>query len=167
MITKSYAKTGRSCRVTFKIPAEQADAQAAAVLGEFNGWNADTHPMERRKDGSFSATVTIDAGRPYRFRYLLDGQRWKNDEAADALVPNQFGTEDSLLSLDEATRTETVAETKTAKKAAASARSAKPEKAGKTTKAEAKSAPSPAKTAKAPKAKPAPRAGRKGEPQEH
>src|SRR5437763_7535223 len=126
MITKSYSKTGRSCRVTFKIPAEQADAQAASVLGEFNGWNADLHPMERRKDGSGSATVTVETGRPYRFRYLLDGRHWKNDEAADALVPNLFGGEDSVLSLDEAAKTETVAETKTVKKAAKAAQRPEP-----------------------------------------
>ncbi|HTQ81326.1 MAG TPA: isoamylase early set domain-containing protein [Thermoanaerobaculia bacterium] len=101
MITKTYSKTGSSCRVTFKIPAEKATAQAAAVLGEFNGWNADATPMEKRKDGSFSATVTVPAGRGYRFRYLLDGAKWTNDDAPDASVPNQYGGEDSVLSLED------------------------------------------------------------------
>ena len=100
MITKSYSKTGRSCRVTFKIPAGQAEAKSIAVLGEWNGWNADTHPMEKRKDGSWSATVTMDAGRPYRFRYLLDGRHWGNDEGADSSVVNQFGSEDSVVALE-------------------------------------------------------------------
>jgi len=144
MITKSYSKTGRSCRVTFRIPAEQAKAQAAAVLGEFNGWNADLHPMERRKDGSFSATVTVEAGRPYRFRYLLDGRHWTNDEAADALVPNQYGGEDSVLALDEAVRPAPPARAQPAK-------TAKAAKAGKTAKAPAKP----------------PRAGKRSKPKEH
>ena len=100
MITKSYSKTGRACRVTFKIPAGQTEAQSIAVLGEFNGWNADTTPMEKRKDGSWSATVTMDAGRPYRFRYLLDGRHWVNDEGADSAAVNQFGSEDSVVALD-------------------------------------------------------------------
>jgi 1,4-alpha-glucan branching enzyme len=165
MITKSYSKTGRSCRVTFKIPPEQAKAQAAAVLGDFNGWNADLHPMEKRKDGSFSATVTVETGRPYRFRYLLDGRHWTNDEAADALVPNQFGTEDSVLSLDEAVRTETVAETKTVKKAAAAAKNSEPAPVAKPAKAGKAKAPAPAKAKKAP-AK-APRGGKRSEPKEH
>jgi 1,4-alpha-glucan branching enzyme len=100
MITKSYSKTGGTCRVTFKIPAGQAEAQSAVVLGEFNSWNADATPMKRGKDGSWSASVTMATGRPYRFRYLLDGTHWANDDAADAVVRNDFGSKDSVVSLD-------------------------------------------------------------------
>ena len=44
-------------------------------------------------------TVSLDAGRAYRFRYLLDGQRWDNDWAADAYQPNDFGGDDSVVDL--------------------------------------------------------------------
>ena len=44
-------------------------------------------------------TVVLDAGRAYRFRYLLDGQRWDNDWAADAYQPNDFGGDDSVVDL--------------------------------------------------------------------
>ncbi len=44
-------------------------------------------------------TVGLDAGRAYRFRYLLDGQRWDNDWAADAYEPNDFGGDDSVVDL--------------------------------------------------------------------
>ena len=44
-------------------------------------------------------TVDLDAGRAYRFRYLLDGQRWDNDWAADAYVANDFGGDDSVVDL--------------------------------------------------------------------
>jgi hypothetical protein len=100
MITKTYLKTGSSCRVTFKIPSGPPEAQSAVVLGEWNGWNPDATPMKRGKDGSWSATVTLETGRPYHFRYLLDGRHWKNDEGADKTVRNPFGSEDSVLSLD-------------------------------------------------------------------
>ena len=103
MLKKSYSKTGKSCRVTFKIPADQITedlkAEQAAVLGEFNAWDQTSHPMARRKDGSFSCTVSLDAGQEYRFRYLLDGQHWTNDESADSLVPNRFGGQDGLLAV--------------------------------------------------------------------
>lgn len=102
MITKSYAKTGRACRVTFEIPAGQARCERAAVLGDFNDWNPEAHPMERRQDGSLAATVSLPIGHSYRFRYLLDGDRWENDAAADATVPNVFGSEDSVLALEDA-----------------------------------------------------------------
>ncbi len=98
MITKSYAKNGQSCRVTFQLlPA--SGARSAAVVGEFNDWRPEAHPMERAADGSFRLTVSLPAGRRYRFRYLIDGEGWANDEGADSYVLNQFGSQDAVLDL--------------------------------------------------------------------
>lgn len=44
-------------------------------------------------------TVSLDAGRAYRFRYLLDGHWWDNDWSADAYQPNGFGGDDSVVDL--------------------------------------------------------------------
>jgi 1,4-alpha-glucan branching enzyme len=99
VISKSFSKSGQSCRVTFKLGAEEAQAETVAVLGEFNDWDPKAHALTRRKDGGFSATFSLPAGREYRFRYLLDGTRWTNDAAADRQVPNRYGGEDSLLVL--------------------------------------------------------------------
>ena len=35
----------------------------------------------------------------YRFRYLVDGAEWVNDDAADGLAPNLFGTADSIVAI--------------------------------------------------------------------
>ena len=43
--------------------------------------------------------MTLETGRKYRFRYLVDGKRWENDWDADAYAPNQFGSEDSIVKL--------------------------------------------------------------------
>jgi len=154
MITKSYSKTGHSCRVTFKIPAGQAEARAIAILGDFNGWNADAHPMERRKDGSWSATVTMEAGRPYRFRYLLDGRHWSNDDGADSAVANQFGSEDSVVALDAQEPAAPV------EKKAATPKAAKP--AAKAAKGNGKPAAKGARAAKAQPKAAAPKARKAG-----
>jgi hypothetical protein len=69
------------------------------VCGEWNDWSADTDVMHRDAEGGFSLTVGLDAGRAYRFRYLLDGHRWDNDWAADAYVRNDFGGDDSVVDL--------------------------------------------------------------------
>ena len=98
MLKKSYSKTKRSCRVTFDFPP-QAKAKRVALCGEFNDWNPSANPMKLRKDGRFSTTVSMEAGRSYRFKYLVDNQRWENDSAADSYVPNEYGSEDSLLRL--------------------------------------------------------------------
>ena len=96
MLKKSYSKTGSKCRVTFKLPPE-VDANAAVLVGEFNEWDFATNPMKRLKDGSFSATLSLDAGETYRFRYLLDNERWENDWAPDGYLPNEFGSDDSIV----------------------------------------------------------------------
>jgi 1,4-alpha-glucan branching enzyme len=96
MLRKSYSKAGRSCRVTFDLPRE-VSANTVSLCGEFNAWNASVHPMRCRKNGRFSTTISLQAGQTYRFRYLLDGERWENDWAADGYAPNNFGTEDSVV----------------------------------------------------------------------
>jgi 1,4-alpha-glucan branching enzyme len=96
MLSKHFSKTGRVCRVTFKVPAE-VGAGRAALCGEFNDWDA--APMRRLKDDSFSLTMSLPAGRSYRFRYLLDDKRWENDWSADSYRPNELGSEDSVVDL--------------------------------------------------------------------
>ena len=96
MIKKAYTKTGQSCRVTFAVPPE-VKAKKVALCGEFNDWDRKSHILKRRKDGSFSLTVSLPTGRHYRFRYFVDGERWENDYAADEYSPNAFGSDDSIV----------------------------------------------------------------------
>ena len=95
---KTYSKTGKKCSVTFRLPKE-VGAESAALCGEFNDWDKTANPLTRRKDGSFSVTLSLDTGADYRFRYWVDGERWENDWNADQYVPNEFGTEDSLVAV--------------------------------------------------------------------
>ena len=94
---KSKGAKGKA-RVTFTVEP-QAGAQTAAVCGEWNDWSADADVMHRDAEGGFSLTVDLDPGRAYRFRYLLDGDRWDNDWAADAYVRNDFAGDDSVVDL--------------------------------------------------------------------
>ena len=98
MLIKNYSKTGRVCRVTFKVPAE-VDADSVSLVGDFNDWDPEAEPLARRKDGTFSTTISLESGRSYRFRYLLDQERWENDWEADTYVPNEFGSEDSVITV--------------------------------------------------------------------
>src|SRR5271166_5035761 len=96
-VIKSRKAKGRAS-VTFTLEPS-VDAQTAAVCGEWNDWSPGADLMRRDAEGGFSLTVDLDAGRAYRFRYLLDGQRWENDWAADAYQPNSFGGDDSIVDL--------------------------------------------------------------------
>jgi 1,4-alpha-glucan branching enzyme len=92
---KQRSRTG-TCKVTFELPAQDG-ITGVHLCGEFNDWSTTATPMTRRKDGTFQATVTLDTERSYRFRYLLDGERWENDWAADDYVPNDYGGDDSVV----------------------------------------------------------------------
>ena len=81
-------------RVVFSLHAQ--GASRASVCGEWNDWSPAKDIMELI-DGRFTLVIELEAGRTYRFRYLLDGDCWENDWAADAYVPNCFGSEDSVV----------------------------------------------------------------------
>ncbi len=98
MLKKSYSKTGQTCRVTFNLPAE-AGAESALLCGEFTNWKTEAKPMKPLKKGGFSLTLSLPAEQTFRFRYLLDGERWENDWQADGYLPNGFGSEDSIIIL--------------------------------------------------------------------
>ena len=91
-IRKQSLKSKPVCKVTFKIPEEMAHAATQAhVVGEFNDWSTSATPMQRSKKGVFSATVELEKGRSYQFRYLLGQSRWENDPDADGYLPTHFG----------------------------------------------------------------------------
>jgi 1,4-alpha-glucan branching enzyme len=95
------SNAGDEVIVTFCLP-HAVEAERVSVVGEFNDWSPDAHPMQRDGTG-FIARIPLAPGRAYRFRYLLDGRRWENDWLADAYVPNEFGGDDSVIDLTDGT----------------------------------------------------------------
>ena len=92
---------GSQTRVTFRRHTTNGESRVT-VVGDFNSWSSDSHPMTAQDDGSWVVTVTMSPGRPYRFRYLVDDDRWENDWEADDYVDNDFGGQDSVVDLGEA-----------------------------------------------------------------
>jgi Carbohydrate-binding module 48 (Isoamylase N-terminal domain) len=88
--------TARTVDVTFTLPAE-VQAERVALCGEFNGWSAEDTQLERGGDGTWRVTVALEPGRSYRYRYLLDGERWENAWQADRYVANPYGGVDSVV----------------------------------------------------------------------
>lgn len=100
MLKKKYsAKTGL-CHVTFRLNPE-VNADTAYVCGDFNDWDQTANKMRSLKSGGYSLTLRLEPGQ-YRFRYWVDGERWENDWEADGYAPNDFGSEDSLVVVDDA-----------------------------------------------------------------
>jgi 1,4-alpha-glucan branching enzyme len=101
MITKRKMGRGK-VRVTFSMPAMLNVAQLNLV-GDFNNWSIIATPMQQGPDTTWSAVLTLESGTDYQFRYLANGTEWHNDWAADAYLPNEYGSDNSVVSLkDEA-----------------------------------------------------------------
>ena len=96
-ITKQYLKSKPICKVTFSVPAEEA--QAVSVLGCFNEWDVEKAvKLKKLKNGTFRGTVDLLKDDSYEFRYLVD-ENFVNDEHADAYVTNEFGGENAVMTL--------------------------------------------------------------------
>jgi hypothetical protein len=108
---------GRKVEVTFRMPPLD-DVVELYLCGDFNGWQINSIPLILESDGTWVARVVLDGGRSYRFRYRDSQGRWLNDREADGYVPNDFGSDDSILDLTTAEKKPS--KPKTAKKTAPS-----------------------------------------------
>lgn len=95
MITKKFTPKRTVCKVTFSFPAEKVSS-SVSVVGDFNDWDPKAGEMTLKGD-VYTLTVSVKPSNEYKFKYYVDGAHWVNDEAADAYVANEFGTEDSVL----------------------------------------------------------------------
>ncbi len=94
---KEYVEDG-ACKVTFRLSEEAVKgAENVMIVGDFNDWDLNATPMERLEDGGFQIILKLIPGREYKFRYLIDGDRWENDWNADMYIPNSYGWHDSLV----------------------------------------------------------------------
>ena len=112
MLTKRNLGRGK-VRVTFTMPKLE-DAKQLFLVGDFNNWSVSKTPMTRADDGTWSVALTLDDGRQYEYRYFADNQVWHNDWAADALVKNSFGSENSVVNLEVTTSPAAAPKTKSA-----------------------------------------------------
>ena len=72
--------------------------EKVCVIGDFNEWSDDGTPMKRIKStGSYKAVIDLEPEQRYQFRYLINGQHWCNDGSASAYVPNEHGSENSVV----------------------------------------------------------------------
>lgn len=97
MIKQSKAKDNK-VKVTFVIPHNEDQAQIS-VAGDFNDWNTEDTKLIKRNNGTRSASVTLDAGKQYAFRYYVADGQWFNDDAADAYAVGDHGAENCIIDL--------------------------------------------------------------------
>jgi 1,4-alpha-glucan branching enzyme len=70
------------------------DAKEVYLVGEFNNWDPTADRMAKWK-GVFRRRLNLEPG-VYQYKFLVDG-RWHTDSSADEHVPNEFGTQNSVI----------------------------------------------------------------------
>ena len=97
-LKKSYSSDKKTCKVTFIVEKEATQgAERISIAGDFNCWSSTETPLKKEKNGSFSVTLELEAGKEYQYRYLLDGSRWENDWKADKYIPAPFSNTDNSV----------------------------------------------------------------------
>ena len=87
-------------KVKFILSADiVANATEGLLLGEFNNWDIESgFSLKKGKDGSLMATVSLEEGRAYQYRYLLNDGRWVNDQSANQYVQDErFHVENCVI----------------------------------------------------------------------
>lgn len=95
MLTKKFFKTKDEAEVTFEFFKD--GSESVALIAEFNDWQPVAMKYVK-KDNVFRARVRLPKDTEYHFRYLVNDTQWENDFAADAYIPNSFGTDNSVVS---------------------------------------------------------------------
>jgi 1,4-alpha-glucan branching enzyme len=77
---------------TFRFSAPTA--MSVLLVGDFTHWQKRAIPMQKGKDGIWSATVTLPAGK-HNYRFIVDGQ-WQDDPDCTVRVANPYGTQNMV-----------------------------------------------------------------------
>ena len=96
MIQKTYYKTKDYCKVKFTLKPENAETVAIAGL---NGDWQNLVTMTKKKDGSFTAEVSLPKESQHEFKYVINEREWVNEPEADKQKTNEFGGSNSVLVL--------------------------------------------------------------------
>ena len=80
-------------RVTMTLEAPEADQ--VSLMGDFNEWDVNTHPMKKNKRGVWEKAVMLPPGR-YEYKFLVDGQWWNDPRNCDHCL-NCFGTQNNVM----------------------------------------------------------------------
>jgi hypothetical protein len=96
MIQKTYFKTKDYCKVKFSFAPEHAET--VEVLGLNRDWE-NSIVLKKKKDGTFSAEVSLPKDSKHEFKYLVNKTEWLNDEEADGVAPNEYGGTNCVINL--------------------------------------------------------------------
>ncbi len=94
--SKRKASTQESSLRSIDLAVLAPDAQSVSVVGEFNDWQASSHPLRQRDGETWQITLQLPPG-TYQYKFVIDGTRWEDDADNPKRLMNEFGTSNSIL----------------------------------------------------------------------
>ena len=85
-------------RVVFTYHDDRAGR--VALAGEFNGWDPKRAVFERLSGGLWRIALDAPVAGRYRYKFLVDGERWIEDPGNGAKEPDPYGGFDSVLRIE-------------------------------------------------------------------
>jgi 1,4-alpha-glucan branching enzyme len=79
---------------------EAKEAKEVILMGDFNNWSLEKHPMRKDENGTWKKRVILSPG-SHEYKFLVDGQ-WKEDPRNNLRCLNCFGSYNSVIRLPEA-----------------------------------------------------------------
>jgi 1,4-alpha-glucan branching enzyme len=73
------------------------DAKRVSLIGDFNAWQSDAHPMKLQPDGAWLVQVELSHGH-HRYLFYVDGQK-RLDPRAHGIARNETNEKVSLLAI--------------------------------------------------------------------
>lgn len=83
---------------TFRFVPDDNPPSRVNVAGQFNGWNTQSHEMNRGDDGAFELFVPLSPG-SHPYKLVIDGQ-WKLDPGNKDKTSDGVGGENSTISVE-------------------------------------------------------------------
>ncbi|MDA0293848.1 MAG: glycogen-binding domain-containing protein, partial [Verrucomicrobia bacterium] len=79
---------------TFTYYSNRPGVEKINVAGQFNGWNPESHPLQRTGEGDYGLFVPLPPG-PHPYKLVIDGQ-WALDAANPEKLDDGTGNENSV-----------------------------------------------------------------------
>ncbi len=92
---KSPTKIGKKTHEDVEVCFYSPDAINVCVAGEFNGWDTQSLPLKKDKDGVWRLKIKLLPGR-YEYKLFADNT-WIESLPDIDTIPNPFGTQNFVI----------------------------------------------------------------------
>lgn len=82
-------------RQSFHVVFENKAAQSVHLVGDFNDWRTDAHPLQKGQGGLWNIDVHLREG-IYEYMFLVDGSEYMQDPRNILAKPNPYGGLNSI-----------------------------------------------------------------------